>query len=168
MLQPLATRLQDVHVLLAKLDVGLVADLEDLVVLGVEVSDLDEGVANHDLVVLVVAHEAGQRDLAGQHALLGELGALGTQDQDALVALGEVADTGDLDLVALDGGKAALAVLLGDGAAQEVGLSDEVGHELVHGVVVDGVRVANLSTTPFFMMMMLSESAMASDWSCVT
>ena len=112
--------------------------------LGVEVLNLDKGVAYHDLVVLVAAHEARERDLAVEDALVSEGGRLGTQHQGDVIAHAVGGNAVNLHAVPLDGRDTGVTLLLGKLATQEVGLANEVGHKLVDGTIVDGVRVANL------------------------
>ena len=54
------------HAALAEAEVGGVTHLVDLAAHGAVVCQLHQGVAHHDVVVLVSAHEAAQHHLAGQ------------------------------------------------------------------------------------------------------
>ena len=49
-----------------KFDKRFVADVVDLFVLGVEVRDLDQGISDHDMVVLIASHEGTENNFTGQ------------------------------------------------------------------------------------------------------
>ena len=121
-----------------------VADLIDFLVLGVMLLELDESLADHDVVVLVGAHEAAQHHLAGHAARVGQRCRLRTEDDGVLLPLLHVRAALHGEGIALDVERNVLSVPSGHGSLEEVCLADEVRHELVDRVVVDFLRRTHL------------------------
>ena len=96
------------------------------------------------MVVLIGAHEAGQHHLAGQTA--GFLQRRGFRPQDDGVVLAHL-HAGHGSGVADVTGHVQPGTAVFQGfqlALQEIGLADEVGHELIDGMVVDFLGGADL------------------------
>ena len=101
------------------------------------------------MVVLIRAHEAGEHDLAGQRARVGEDARLGAQDDLAGLADGEAVRILDAHGVARDVQRTHAPVGRDDVAREEVDLADEVRDEFAAGMVVDGFRRAHLRDDAF-------------------
>ena len=128
-------RLQNVDIFLLEIHPGSFAHGVNLLVLGVVVRDLHQGLPYHNVVVLVRAHEAGYDDLAGQYALVGQDGGLGTEHQGAILTLGQLGNAHNGNAVAFHGDTARIPGLVGELASQEVGFADEVGDKLAGGMI---------------------------------
>ena len=70
-----------------KVNKGVVTNVVNLVCARVEVRNLDERVSNHNVVVLVVAHEARKYYLAGKRSLISKACGLWAKNNAALFAL---------------------------------------------------------------------------------
>ena len=90
-----------------------VAHLINVLVLGVVLLELDEGVAHHDVVVLVGAHEAAQHHLAGQAARVCQGRGLGAENDGVFLALLHVVASFDPEGVAASPMKSATNSLTG-------------------------------------------------------
>ena len=123
-----------------ELHICIVADIVDLLVLRVKVRNLDEVVADHDMIVLIASHEAAQNDSAGQLARIREDSGLRSQDQRACIADAEILYLFDIDLRAGYIDHAVAAVLGLQRSFQEVGLADEVSDKFTLRMIVDLLR----------------------------
>ena len=96
------------------------------------------------MVVLVRAHEAGQLHPAGKHALLRQGGGFRPQNQGVVLPLLHTGPAQHLDAAALDLQHGHIPLPGAETAPEEIGLADEVRHELIAGVVVDLLGRAHL------------------------
>ena len=100
---------------------GVVTDVVNLVGTRVEVRDLNERVSNHNVVVLVVAHEARKHYLASKRSLISKACGLWAKNDAALFALIQVRASAGLKLMALKAAKCRLRIkLVCNGCMQEV------------------------------------------------
>jgi len=110
-----------VDLVLGKVNKGVVANVVNLVCTRVEVRNLNEGVSNHNVVVLVVAHESRKNYLTGKCSLVSKACRLWTKNNAAFLALVQVRTSASLKLMALKAAKCSLRIkLVCNGCMQEV------------------------------------------------
>ncbi len=93
---------------LGKVNKGVVANVVNLVCTRVEVRNLNEGVSNHNVVVLVVAHESRKNYLTGKCSLISKACGLWAKNDAALFSLVQVRASAGLKLMALKAAKCSL------------------------------------------------------------
>ena len=96
-------RLQHVHRVRIEAQAALLADGVNALVLGVILRQLHERVADHDVIVLVGAHEAAEHHAAGQAALFAERGGFRAQNQSVFVSGFQLALRREADILRMDG-----------------------------------------------------------------
>ena len=104
-----------------KVNKGVVTDVVNLVGTRIEVRNLDESIAYHNVVVLVVTHEARKHYLAGKCSLISKACGLWAKNDAALFSLVQVRASAGLKLMALKAAKCRLRIkLVCNGCMQEV------------------------------------------------
>ena len=99
----------------------MVTNVVNLVGARVKVRDLNERISNHNVVVLVVTHEARKHYLAGKCSLISKACGLWAKNDAALFSLVQVRTSASLKLMALKAAKCSLRIkLVCNGCMQEV------------------------------------------------
>ena len=91
---------------------GVVTNVVSLVRTRIEVRNLDERIANHNVIVLIVTHESRKNYLAGKRSLVSKACRLWTKNNAAFLALIQVRTSTDLKLMALKAAKCSLRIKL--------------------------------------------------------
>ena len=100
---------------------GVVTNVVNLVGTRIEVRNLDESIAYHNVVVLVVTHESRKNYLTGKCSLVSKACRLWTKNNAAFLTLVQVRTSTNLKLMALKAAKSSLRVkLVCNGCMQEV------------------------------------------------